>query len=404
MAPRPPRRALVIGGSVGGLFAALLLRQAGWVVEVFERVAAPLAGRGAGIVTHPQLWRILERLGLDPHHGFGIPVAERLTLAQDGSVAGRRDFPQTMTSWDRLFRMLRAALPSECYTKGADLCRIEQQAGAVRAYFANGRVTEGEVLVGADGFRSTVRDVLLGGIAPQYAGYVAWRGLVPEAAMPPASAMLFDTFGFCLPPGEQILGYPVAGEDNDLRPGHRRYNIVWYRPADEATALPDLLTDEAGHTHHLSIPPPLIRPAVVVAMRADAARILAPAFAQAVAAIPQPFLQPVYDLESPRMAVGRVALLGDSAFLVRPHVGAGVTKAAEDAACLAEVLASAADVAEALAQYEAARLVAGQRIIRRARHLGAYMQARIDTEEQRAAAVRHHTAEAVMAETALLDF
>ena len=64
---------------------------------------------------------------------------------------------------------------------------------------------------------------------------------------------------FCLPPGEQFLGYPVAGPDNDLRPGHRRYNVVWYRPADEATKLPWLLTDESGVTHAISIPPPLIR-------------------------------------------------------------------------------------------------------------------------------------------------
>ena len=341
MATTPSRRAIVIGGSIGGLFAALMLRRQGWDAQVFERVPTPLDGRGAGIVTHPQLWRILEHLGLNPHRDFGVVVRERLTLARDGSVAGTHGCPQVMTSWDRVFSMLRAALPDECYMQGAELAGIDLNPDGVRACFTDGRQAQGALLVGADGVRSSVRRLLLGDVAPGYAGYVAWRGLLAEAAMPPkARAALFGRFGFCLPPGEQMLGYPVAGEGNDLRPGrHRRYNFVWYRPADDAATLPDLLTDADGHTHALSIPPPLIRPAVTAAMRAAAARTLAPAFAQVVAATPQPFLQPIYDFESPRIAFGRAVLLGDAAFVVRPHVGAGVTKAAEDAACLAAALA-----------------------------------------------------------------
>ena len=74
---------------------------------------------------------------------------------------------------------------------------------------------------------------------------------------------------FCLPPGEQFLGYPVAGSDNDLRPGRRRYNIIWYRRADEAelNELPWLLTDARGILHSISIPPPLIRGDAIAAMR-----------------------------------------------------------------------------------------------------------------------------------------
>ena len=406
MTATPSRRAMVIGGSVGGLFAALLLRRQGWDVLVFERVPTPLDGRGAGIVTHEQLRRTLEDVGLDPHNDFGITVRRRVTLARDGEVVGTRACPQVMTSWDRVFRMLRAALPDEAYVQGAELAGIDLHADGVRARFADGRQAEGALLVGADGVRSSVRAALLGsGVGPRYAGYVAWRGLLAEDAMPPeARAALFEHFAFCLPPGEQVLGYPVAGEGNDQRPGRRRYNFVWYRPADEATALPDLLTDAEGRTHALSIPPPLIRPAVTAAMRADAARTLAPAFTQVVAATPQPFLQPIYDIESPRIAFGRAALLGDAAFVARPHVGAGVTKAAEDAASLARALAQERDVEAALRRYEAERRPAGQRIVRRGRHLGAYLQAQLRSDEEREAAARHHTPDAVMAETALLDF
>ena len=181
------------------------------------------------------------------------------------------------------------------------------------------------------------------------------------------------TFG--LPPGEQFLGYPVAGPDNDLRPGHRRYNVVWYRPADEATKLQWLLTDESGETHAISIPPPLIRREAIAAMRAAAERLVAPQFRAIVRLIEEPILQPIYDLETPRMAFGRVAIIGDAAFVARPHVAAGVSKAADDAAALADGACSASDVETALKRFEAARLPDNRRIIERARHLGAYLQA-----------------------------
>src|SRR5205085_2267552 len=183
-----------------------------------------------------------------------------------------------------------------------------------------------------------------------------------------------NEFGFCLPDNEQMLGYPVAGPDNDLRPGHRRYNFVWYRPASEERALPRLLTDDTGRTHTLSIPPPLIARDVIAAMRHDAERVLAPQFNAMVGLCAQPFLQPIYDLEVPQMAFGRVAILGDAAFVARPHVGAGVAKAAEDALALAEALEQHTDTDIALKHYERARIPAGARIIARARHLGAYVQ------------------------------
>lgn len=131
---------------------------------------------------------------------------------------------------------------------------------------------------------------------------------------------------FCLPPGEQFLGYPVAGPDNDLRPGRRRYNIVWYRPADETVELPWLLTDKNNIVHSLSIPPPLIRGEAIAAMRAAAETLLPPQCRALVERIDKPLLQPIYDLTSPRLAFGRVALISDAAFVARPHVARGCRK------------------------------------------------------------------------------
>jgi 2-polyprenyl-6-methoxyphenol hydroxylase-like FAD-dependent oxidoreductase len=209
---------------------------------------------------------------------------------------------------------------------------------------------------------------------------------------------------FCLPPGEQFLGYPVAGPDNDLRGGHRRYNVVWYRPAEESTKLKWLLTDESGVSHAVSIPPPLIRRDAIAEMRADAERLIAPQMREIVRLIDEPILQPIYDLATPRMAFGRVAIMGDAAFVARPHVAAGVAKAADDASALVAALDATDDVEEALRHFDAVRLPVGHRIIERARHLGAYLQARQDTAEERAHSARYSIPDAVLAETAVLDF
>jgi len=397
------KRALVIGGSMSGLLAALALTRRGWEVAIHERVAEPLAGRGAGIVAQPELKAALRALGLDAGSDLGVDVPTRVMYARDGRVTHRLDVAQTMTAWDRVFHLLKAALPDTPYHCGKELQRVEQGAG-VTAHFADGTTAEGDILVGADGIRSTVRQQYLPELTPLYAGYTAWRGLVAEQDFPAAlHAQLFEDFSFCLPSNEQMLGYPVAGPDNDLRRGHRRYNFVWYRPASESEQLPRLLTDESGRTHALSIPPPLIAREVVAQMRAEAEDVLAPQFNEMLALCALPFLQPIYDLEVPHMAFGRVAVLGDAAFVARPHVGAGVAKAAEDALALADALESG-DLERSLKQFEAARLSVGNKIIERARRLGAYVQADLKTQAERAYAALHRKPEAVLSETAMMNF
>jgi 2-polyprenyl-6-methoxyphenol hydroxylase-like FAD-dependent oxidoreductase len=214
---------------------------------------------------------------------------------------------------------------------------------------------------------------------------------------------MFAHMAFCLPPGEHMLGYPVAGPDNDLRPGRRRYNLVWYRPADDA-ALRRLLTDDYGNHHPLAIPPPLISRAVIADMREAAETALAPQFRDLVRLVDRPMLQAIYDIESPRMAFGRVALIGDAAFVARPHVGAGVAKAAQDALALTRALAGGGDIPIALKRMEATQQPFGRRVIARARELGACLQPVHATAAERENAVRFRAPQATIRETATLEF
>jgi 2-polyprenyl-6-methoxyphenol hydroxylase-like FAD-dependent oxidoreductase len=396
------RRALVIGGSMSGLLAALMLVRRGWTVDVFERVESELSGRGAGIVAQAELIGRLNALGLDTND-LGVLARTRKLLDIDGSVTLTVECPQVLTAWERVYRVLRDAFPREHYHRGRGLRAFEQSGAGVIAHFSDGGTAEAELLVGADGLRSTVRGQCLPDVTPLYAGYCAWRALLPESTIPPTiHRELFESMTFCLPPGEQCLFYPVVGPNGDLRPGRRRCNVVWYRPADEARELPWLLTDDGGVTHSISIPPPLIRREATAAMRAAAERLLPPQFLEIVRLIDEPILQPIYDLESPQLAFGRVAIVGDAAFVARPHVAAGVSKAADDAAALAQTL-DGEDIEAALRCFEAERLPIGKKIIERARHLGAYLQA-TQSAEERARSARHSIPEAVLAETAMLDF
>lgn len=400
MAGKTPR-AVIVGGSMAGLFAAHYLLRAGWDVHIYERTSGPLSGRGAGIMTHPELRTALGELGLDAGDGFGVPLQSRVLLDALDRVAATLSYPQISTSWTRVYSLLAKAFPAERYHAGAEIRDLAQANGGVDVVLADGRTVSADVLIGADGLRSSVRGRLFPGLAPVYAGYVAWRGLVDETDLDEPPFARASLFAFDLPPGEQMLGYPVAGPNDDVRPGFRRYNFVWYKPECD---LARVMTDREGQSHSLSIPPHMIAPDVVADVRTHADRVLVPWFRKVVACTQQPFLQPIYDLAVPSMADGRVALIGDAAFVVRPHVGAGVVKAADDARALAEALADGDDIAARLQRFSTARHAVGSRMIEQARRLGSHLRYAFDSDAERRAANEVRAPATMLRETASLDF
>jgi 2-polyprenyl-6-methoxyphenol hydroxylase-like FAD-dependent oxidoreductase len=365
-------RALIIGGSLGGLLAANTLRTIGWRVDVFERSPHALDSRGGGIVLQPDVLHAFHFAGIRPAGALGVASGDRIYLDRAGSVVRRDHQPQTQTSWNMLHGTLRRALPDDCVHPGEALERIEQAGGQVRAGCASGRVETGDLLIGADGVRSTVRSLMLPDVRPDYSGYVAWRGLVPEPDLDADSRALLDgVFAFQHDDGEQmLLEYLVPGEDGSTAPGQRRWNWVWYRKVEQ-DALPALLTDRAGRTHAFSLPPGALPDARAAMLREDAAGLLAPQFATLVQRTKEPFVQAILDLAVPHMVFGRVLLLGDAAFVPRPHTAGGAAKAAANALALAQALRRTDQPVDArLKEWEVPQLRAGSAMVDWGRRMG----------------------------------
>lgn len=365
-------RAVVCGGSIGGCFAAAALLRAGWEVVVLERSGVELSGRGAGIVTHDVLEDALEAVGAGTAD-LGVRVEERVAFDRAGARVATLPLPQVVTSWDRIHSSLRRLIPEGAYRLGQSVAGARQTATGAEALLEDGGRVAGDVVIGADGFRSPVRGAILPEVQPRWSGYVVWRTLAREedleGRLPPED---FGAFGFFLPEGMQALGYPIAGPGNDLTPGRRRYNFVWYLPVT-AEELAQMLTDAQGRRHEIGIPPPLVREEVIAAMRRLAEERLPPQFRAVLEVAERPFVAPIYDHVAPVFAAGRVALAGDAACVARPHVGMGVTKAALDALALARHLSSGRPVAAALAAYSAERQPAAVAAHAESRRLGGFL-------------------------------
>jgi 2-polyprenyl-6-methoxyphenol hydroxylase-like FAD-dependent oxidoreductase len=366
---------LIVGGSLGGLLAANVLLRAGHQVTVLERSTRSLEGRGAGIVTHESLRTALRAAGVTVDAQLGIQVEQRVVLNAQGDIACRWAYPQVLTSWGRLYALLLAALPAARLRLGASVSSITQTADQVTTTLQTGESLQADLLIACDGIRSTVRAQWAPSVQAQYAGYVAWRGVCEEAALSQYTrTTLFNHFGFGLPDAEQLIGYPVAGAADSTLVGQRRWNFVWYRPAAAGAELAALMTDADGVHHPDGIAPQQVSWRAIAAMREAARQKLAPQFAEVLEKTAVPFLQPIFDLASPQLAFGRVALLGDAAFVARPHVGMGVTKAADDVMAMVGSLNLHGATPQALLHYADLRGAAGNAVVARARALGAALQ------------------------------
>lgn len=368
----------VAGGSLAGLSAALVLRDLGVTVDVYERSATLLEGRGVGIVLHPATVRYLRtRAGTDLSRVSSVASAHRY-LDRSGAVVSEVARRHAFTAYNTLYRALLDAFDEASYHLGHRIADFDGTAERVRLTFDSQPPAEAELLVGADGISSTVRRKLLPNLVPSYAGYVAWRAVVEERALPAEDLhLLADSLTYFIGRNSHALTYPIPHLDGCVEPGGRLVNLVWYRNAAAGPELDALLTDRSGALREVSVPPGAVRDDLITALRAQARSELPPVFARVVELAEEPFLQVLFDVAVPRMAFGRVALIGDAAFAVRPHAATATAKGAEDAWALAEALQTeSGDVVRALEAWEPAQLQLGRNLLERNRRMGDDVQFR----------------------------
>jgi 2,6-dihydroxypyridine 3-monooxygenase len=363
--PEGPRVA-VIGGSLGGLITALQLRDAGCDVQVFERSPVPLEGRGAGIVLHPVTTRYFEDHGLLDLGRVSSSARKLRYLTREGDVLLEEPIVYRFTSYATLYAALVDSFDPRRYHLRKDLVGLEEDEDRVIARFAGVPAESFELVVGADGIRSTVRGLLFPNLRPAYAGYVGWRGTLPEGELPRrANQELRDVLTYHVGHRTHVLSYEIPAES-----GGRSMNWVWYRNVPEGLSLEALLVDRSGTRHDLSLPAGAVGDDHLEELR-EAAGDLPPAFMDLIRATREPFVQVIVDLEVPAMVSGRICLVGDAAFALRPHIAAGTAKAAADARALAEAIEAAdGDVPAALHVWEPGQLALGRATTARTREVG----------------------------------
>jgi 2-polyprenyl-6-methoxyphenol hydroxylase-like FAD-dependent oxidoreductase len=327
--------------------------------------------RGAGLVAQQELFDILRIAGRRDAADVGVVARERITLDRSGRVVHRDPSPQTQLSWDYIYEAFRGLLPSDSYLLSSAAHSVSSSDEQASVRFEDGREETFDLVIGADGLNSVTRGFVDPGHSENsYAGYVTWRGLIPESSLPAVSAeTLLDRFAFFNGPEAHMLGYLVPGPSGETAAGERRYNWVWYRALTSAQ-LRTLMVDSARPSSSTSLAPGQLPEHLRDELVRSALDELPHQFADAVVTEPRPFLQAIYDYVPSRMARGRVLLLGDAAVMVRPHTAMGAAKAAGDAMTIAALLAEL-DVRDALDRYNDERLAVGRAVSDYGRRLAA---------------------------------
>ncbi len=364
-------RAVIMGGSLGGLTAALTLCDLGYTVDVYERSQVPLSGQGAGIVLHPATVRYFTEHRTANLEEISVATDWVRYMGNDGAIIHTARNAYRFSSYNALYESLLQSFDRAHYHLGVAVTDFAQDTEGVTVHLSDGHAQRADLLVCADGIRSSARRRLLNGLLPRYAGYVAWRGTINAAEL---SSTLFtelrSAITYHVLPNSHLLIYPIPVVDPLTGTVHTNINWLWYRNVAEGAQLDALLTDRQGIRRDISLPPGMVRDDPLAELRADA-RTLPPPIAQVIAATAEPFLQAIMDLSIPRMAFDRICLIGDAAFVARPHAAAGTAKAAEDAWTLSVALAeSSGDVVAALRRWEPGQMRMGSALLERTQEAG----------------------------------
>ncbi|MGW4684768.1 FAD-dependent monooxygenase [Streptomyces sp. NPDC004244] len=368
-------RVAVVGGSIAGCaFASAAVRAGAEEVVVLERTRGRLADRGVGLCVHDDRAAELAATGALPAGIAAHPLARRRWLVRDdaagpaGRVFWEQPFPFHSYHWGLLWRGLREATPpSVRYRQGAAVAGVadapDAAGGQAEVRLADGSVEPYDLVVGADGYRSVVREAVCPDHLPQYAGYVCWRGNLDAARLPAVTGTDPDTWPsdavatVCFPGGSCVV-YRIPGPDG------LRVNWVLYATPPQAGRLP--------YDDPTSFPPGRVTEQLTAHLHEVLDRHFPPYWAR-VLGLTEPgdiHVQPLYDLAADRITAGRLLLAGDAASVVRPHNTSGAAKALQDASAFEAAWRAAGSWTGLVSAYGASRGAAGRELVALARRLG----------------------------------
>jgi 2-polyprenyl-6-methoxyphenol hydroxylase-like FAD-dependent oxidoreductase len=338
---------IIIGGSIAGLLTGIALKEQGFSVEIYERSAGDMRGRGAGLVLQPDIQEYTAGLA-------GVTAHTRQILDERGRAVMTYPNDSMFTSWSALWQNLKERFPDRDYHFGYELSSIAD----MTVYFQNGEQRSADLIIGADGYQSAVRPYVEPGVHPAYAGYVAYRGLIKEDA-----DFFADKFTLYSYEGSHLLSYMIPGG---------WLNWVWYQNKT-SEELAQLLTDKDNRKRDFSVPEGMMSNENRIQLYRDARIYLPKVLADRVVRTDNPFLQAITDMSVHRMYKGRVVILGDAAFVVRPHTASGAAKAFRDALSLAGYLKEY-DVDQALAYWNEQQVMHAQSLVKYGQRLAAGSQ------------------------------
>jgi 2,6-dihydroxypyridine 3-monooxygenase len=279
-------------------------------------------------------------------------------------------------SWSTIHACLLQVFGLDRYHTDACVVGVDSRNDSATLRFLNRPDVQSDLVVFADGIQSVGRSCLARAVRSRYAGYLGWRGTVPEGELSAQTRhLLGDAMSYCVLPNSHIVLYPIPGPDGSIEPGQRLLNFVWYRNVEDGAALDELLTDKRGRRCSVSVGMGDVQERYIQELREAAEQELPPVAAEVVTKTAQPYIQVIQDVAVDRMAYGRSVLVGDAAFALRPHAAAGTSKAVADAVTLVESLArTGLDVEAALASWEPQQLELGRNLARRVREMGTRSQ------------------------------
>jgi 2-polyprenyl-6-methoxyphenol hydroxylase-like FAD-dependent oxidoreductase len=360
----------IIGGSIGGLVTGIAFQKLGIEVDIYERSPSEMEGRGAGLVIQPALMEFIVENGIASASLFGVPAKERQILDEEGIVISRFRNDASFTSWNYLWKQLKSYFPSTNYHYNSRLSSITQENELVFAQFDDGKEVVADLIIGADGYDSTVRKHFLPDVKPSYSGYIAYRGLIREEDLSPDEINFFsDRFSLYPYAHSHLLAYTIPGYHGELSEGHRLLNWVWFVNQTHAE-LDKVLTDSHGTKRQYSIPSGFLSNSSLAELHSKAQKELPAILAERVLQTENPFVQVISDMEVPKMYEGRLAILGDAAFVIRPHTASGTLKAYEDGISLAGMISKGGNLSHTLAQWNERQLKFGRRLMDYGKMLG----------------------------------